>query len=185
MEIDSLFPCTPSGNQNCFNRFAVFAVDESEGNEASDPLVGRDVLELPRPDLVVHVLFPPALHRAPRIDESLEGVRQVIGIGEVEAFALENLPQPLHVGPILLVLPLVGADELHLGELIDFVVEDLSDQDRVLHRNQVLVDFHLDDAIDCFGGHLLEEVDGLVLADLPAFLAAERTQYPNAYISMV
>ena len=63
----------------------------------------------------------------PRVDECLEGVRQVVEIGEIEAFALEHLLQSLHIDLVPLVFPLARTDELHLGELIDFAAEDLPD----------------------------------------------------------
>lgn len=41
------------------------------------------------------------------------------------------------------------------------------------HHSQILVDFHFDDAVDCFDGRFLGEVIGWQFGDLPAILVGE------------
>jgi hypothetical protein len=151
--------------------------DNKSRDKPSNPLIGLNLNKVINPVTVIHVTQAFIFHWAVGGDELLERVGEIVLVAEVKIFGGEHLLQAVDVNTVGGGLGVGQGEKVDFLDLEYFPVVNLADHWSLCDHDQVIVDLHLDYAVDCFDGYFLwllslyfDEVVGSDFGDLFARL---------------
>lgn len=129
--------------------------DNKSWDKPSNPLIGLNLNKVIDPVTVIHVTQSLIFHWAVGGDELLQRVGEIVLIAEVKIFCGEHLLQAVDVNTIGGGLGVGQGEKVDFLDLENFSVVNLADHWSLCDHDQVIVDLHLDYAVDCFDGYFL------------------------------
>jgi len=154
-------------------------------NKTSDPFIGFNFDEILNPYSIKHILKSFVSHGTIVSNECLQRICEIILIREINVFTFENTPHTLNINFILGWLVRTQANKLNFLDLKYFPMVYLTYHRSLGDNNQVPVNFHINNPIDCFNGSLFIKIIWRYLVNPFTILIWKAAALNKQYISII